>query len=150
MKKNFDKALKCVLNLEGTLSIDVNDPGNKNKDGSQGFTVWGLSSRYNPEIAQNMSIEAAAIIYKTKYWDKAGCDDLPFPFDLVCFDTCVNQGPGTLKTLINGDLREFMNQYSFHDLLLMRMLHYKKHSKDIYVKGHLFRVLKLYQMILDW
>jgi lysozyme family protein len=146
MKRNFDRSLRAVLELEGKLSTDQHDPGNA----GGGFTVWGLSSRYNPEVTRDMSIEKAAIIYKTKYWDKAGCDDLPFPFDLVCFDTCVNQGPGTLKTLINGDLREFMNQYSFHDLLLMRMLHYKKHSKDIYVKGHLFRVLRLYQMILDW
>lgn len=146
MKSNFERSFRAVLELEGKLSTDQNDPGNS----GGGFTVWGLSSKYNPEVTRDMSIEQASKIYKSKYWDLAGCDDLPFPFDLVCFDTCVNQGPGTLKSLINGDIKGFFNQYSFQDLLLMRMLHYKKHSKDIFVKGHLFRVLRLYQMILDW
>ena len=146
MKSNFDRALAVILKLEGKLSTDQNDPGNA----GGGFTVWGLSSRYNPDVTKDMSIEQAAEIYKREYWNLAGCDDLPFPFDLVCFDTCVNQGVGTLKSLINGDIKGFMVQYAFEDLLLMRMLHYQKHSKDIYVKGLMFRILKLYQAILDW
>lgn len=146
MKSNFDRALRIVLELEGKLSTDQNDPGNS----GGGFTVWGLSSKYNPGITKDMSIEQAAEIYRKKYWDNAGCNELPFPFDIVVFDIHVNQGPGTLKALINTDIKSFIDQYSFQDLLLMRMLHYKKHSKDIFVKGHLFRVLRLYQMILDW
>lgn len=149
MKHNFDRSLRSVLELEGAISKDKLDPGNTNKDGSAGFTVWGLASRYNPEVTQGMSIEQAAIIYKTKYWGKV-CNDLPFPLDLIVFDICVNQGPGTLKTLVGDDLHAWADQFTWQDLLFKRMLYYKGNSKDIFVKGHLFRVLKLYQMILDW
>ena len=145
MKSNFERSLRVVLELEGKLSTDQNDPGNANG----GFTVWGLSSRYNPGITMDMSIEQAAIIYKSKYWGKT-CDDLPFPLDVIVFDICVNQGPGILKTLVGDDLHAWADQFMWQDLLFQRMLHYKKNSKDIFVKGHLFRVLRLYQFILDW
>lgn len=145
MKSNFERSLRVVLELEGKLSTDQNDPGNANG----GFTVWGLSSRYNPEVTRDMSIEQAAEIYRKKYWGKT-CDDLPFPLDVIVFDICVNQGHGTLKTLVGDDLHAWADQYNWQDLLFKRMLHYRGNSKDIFVKGHLFRVLRLYQMILDW
>ena len=53
MKSNFERSFRAVLELEGKLSTDQNDPGNANG----GFTAWGLSSRYNPEVTRVMSIE---------------------------------------------------------------------------------------------
>ena len=147
MKRNFDRAFRMVLELEGVISKDSRDPGNTNKDGSPGFTVWGLSSRYNPEITQDMSVEQAAEIYKKKYWIAAGCDELSFPDDVVLFDTAVNQGISTIKAIM-GAPGDWMG--TWQDILFQRMLIYQKKSKDIFVKGHLFRVLRLYQMLIDW
>jgi Glycosyl hydrolase 108 len=147
MRGNFDKAFATVMRLEGAISTDKNDPGNTNKDGSAGFTVWGLSSRYNPGVTENMTIEDAREIYLEKYWIDAGCDGAQWPDDVVLFDTAVNQGISTIKTIM-GAPGEWMG--TWQDILFQRMLIYQKKSKDIYVKGHLFRVLRLYQMILDW
>lgn len=149
MKHNFDRSLRTVLELEGKLSTDSHDPGNTSKGGSPGFTVWGLSSRYNPEVTRDMSIEAAAIIYKTKYWGKT-CDDLPFPIDLIVFDMVVNPIKGGLKTIVGDDFRAWLDQFTWQDLLLQRMQKYQKYSDERYKHGHLNRCLKLYQMILDW
>jgi hypothetical protein len=147
MRKNFERAFRMVLELEGAISKDSRDPGNINKDGSAGFTVWGLSSRYNPEVTQDMTVEQASEIYKKKYWIAAGCNELQFPDDVILFDTAVNQGISTIKAIM-GAPGEWMG--TWQDILFQRMLIYQKKSKDIYIKGHLFRVLKLYQMILDW
>ena len=145
MKSNFDRALRIVLELEGRLSTDQNDPGNANG----GFTAWGLSSRYNPEVTRDMSIEQAAIIYKSKYWEDQ-CDALPFPFDLIVFDSKVNPIHGGIKAIVGSSLKEWMAQYSWQDFLLQRMQLYNKHSDERYKHGHLNRCLKLYQIILDW
>ena len=38
--------------------------------------------------------EKATEIYKTDYWDAAGCGDFPLPLSLACLNTSVNSGPG--------------------------------------------------------
>ena len=145
MKANFERSLRAVLELEGRLSTDQNDPGNS----GGGFTVWGLSSKYNPGITRDMSIEQAAVIYKSKYWGKK-CDDLPFPLDLIVFDLTVNPIHGGLKAIVGEDFRAWTDQFSWQDLLLQRMIMYNKYSEERYKHGHLNRCLKLYQMIMDW
>jgi len=146
MKRNFDRSLKIVLELEGKLSTDQNDPGNA----GGGFTVWGLSSKYNPGITKDMSIEQAAVIYRSKYWDNAGCNELPFPFDIVVFDLSVNPIHGGLKAIVGKDFRAWSDQFTWQDLILQRMIMYNKYSNERFKHGHLNRCLKLYQIILDW
>lgn len=141
MRQSFGAAFKIVIGLEGKSTNDPNDPG--------GLTVYGLSKRYNPTVHLDMTLQEAKDIYLYKYWMATGCDDAPFPMDLVLFDTSVNQGSGTLKTLIGGDLKEFLKQNTYQDLLLKRMIRYQEHSKDVFVKGHLNRVLKLYREIKE-
>ena len=139
MRANFDQAFEIAIGLEGRPTNDLNDPG--------GYTIWGLSQRYNSEVNQNTTLEQAKEIYLVKYWRPAGCDDAPFPMDIVLFDSQVN--PQNDPKLPGGGNREILNQKprNWQEYLLLRMVRYMRNSKDIYVKGHIFRCLKLFEQI---
>jgi len=134
--ENFDKAFKVVLDIEGKESNDPTDPG--------GYTKFGLSSVYNPTVNKNTTLAEAKEIYREKYWGPI-CDKAKFPMDVCLFDGMVNPQLGGNKEILDKN-----PGVSWQEFLLLRMLRYKKLSKDKYVKGHLFRCLKLYQAILDW
>lgn len=147
MRSSFDKAFEIVVGLEGKLSIDPADPGNRNKDGSPGFTIWGLSSRYNKGVTREMTLEQAKDKYLYSYWIPAGCDHQPYPLDICLFDGAVNpQDDPDLPGVGNQEIMA-LNPENWQDFLLMRMARYVKRSKQIYVKGHLQRVVKLYKAI---
>jgi len=69
----FEWCFKQIINLEGGMSKDTADLGNK--DGN--FTYMGLSSRYNPELKAIMRLskddrmKRIKNIYYTKYWQKS-------------------------------------------------------------------------------
>lgn len=68
----------------GYTNRDI-DPG--------GETKWGISKKAHPSVdIKNLTKQAAMDIYRTDYWDMAGCEDLPFELACVVFDTAVNQG----------------------------------------------------------
>lgn len=101
MKSNFEAALECVLKSEGGF---VNDP----KD-SGGMTNLGVTKRtweewvghpVDEKIMRNLKPEYVAPMYKKKFWDSCGCDNLAKGLDYVVFDFAVNAGPGrSVKTL---------------------------------------------------
>jgi hypothetical protein len=141
VRSSFDKAFEIVVGLEGHISNDPRDPG--------GLTVWGLASRYNPGVSPAMTIEQAKKVYLEKYWILAGCDDVPYPMDVCLFDSQVN--PQNDPKWNYGGNKEIMNlnPETWQDYLLLRMIRYMRNSKDCYVKGHIFRALKLYQIIKE-
>lgn len=141
MKNSFNKAFEIVIGLEGKMTNDPNDPG--------GFTIWGLSSRYNPEVSIGTTLNQAKEIYYEKYWLPAGCEIAPFPMDICLFDAKVN--PQDNPTWKGNSMEELKLLYpeNWQEYLLLRMVRYAKCSKDIYVKGHLNRVLKLYTAIKE-
>lgn len=141
MRSSFDKAFELTIGLEGKPSDDPNDPG--------GYTIWGLSSRYNPDVNSMLTLKQAKEIYLTRYWIPAGCDDIPYPMDLCLFDSQVN--PQNDPKWNYGGNKEIMNlgPENWQEYLLLRMHRYMRNSKEIYVKGHIFRVLKLYQTIKE-
>ncbi len=113
MKENFQKALNFVLKWEGEYSNDPADPG--------GLTIYGISfksygmvvKRMNELYQQGKKEDAKKIaieIYKKNYWEKLNCDNLPFPFDILTFDTGVNMGLMTAKEILNQakDYKEFI------------------------------------------
>jgi len=59
MRTSFDPAFEIVIGLEGKPTNDSKDPG--------GYTVWGISSKYNVGISKNTTIEEAKKIYYEKY-----------------------------------------------------------------------------------
>ena len=82
----FADCFHLVLGTEGGYSNDPDDPG--------GETIWGITRRDHPDlwVEGRPSIEDAQDRYFTHYWRKAGCDRLAEPFDLLVFDSAVNQG----------------------------------------------------------
>ena len=83
---DFRKALHFVLQWEGGYSNDPSDPG--------GETKWGISKRAHPEEdIEHLTPERAAQLYADEYWSPLGCDNIPYPFNVVVFDTAVNCGP---------------------------------------------------------
>ena len=132
--KDFDKALKFILKWEGGYSNDPRDPG--------GETKFGISKRSYPELdISKLTLEQAKEIYYQNYWLKAGCDELPFPFNIVVFDTAVNMG--------RRRAIEFLNAYNdWRDYLLKRIVFYSKcKNAKIYIRGWVNRVVDLYEFI---
>lgn len=139
MRTSFDRAFQIVIGLEGKPSNDPDDPG--------GLTVWGLAKRYNPEVSLDMTIDMAKGIYLRKYWIDSGCDTLPYPMDICVFDARVN--PQDDPALPGGSMQELLNQNpeNWQEYLILRMQRYMRCSKEKYVKGHVFRILRLHQQI---
>lgn len=141
MRTSFDKAFDIVIGLEGKMTFDPDDPG--------GFTIWGLSKKYNPEVHIGMTKEQAKPVYLNKYWIPTGCDSAPFPLDICLFDARVN--PQNDPDLPGGSMEELINQHptNWQEYLFLRMVRYSKCSKEKYVHGHLNRILKLFLAIKE-
>lgn len=136
MRTNFGRAFELTVGLEGGYSDDPNDPGRETK--------YGISKRYNPEVdVKNLTLDQAKEIYLKKYWLPAGCDNAPYPMDIILFDSFVNPQRGGNKDLLDHDPE------NWQEFLIWRMVRYKNLSKPEYVKGHLFRVLRLFEKIKE-
>jgi lysozyme family protein len=74
-----------TLRMEGSWSDDGSDPG--------GATMFGLSSRFNPEVAdeiksRTLSKTKALSIIKQKYYDPiVGVNDVPIGIAFIIFDS---------------------------------------------------------------
>jgi len=148
MRESFKIAFPLLVGLEGKLSTDPRDPGNYYPDGSPGFTIYGLSTKYNKGLSKDMSLEAAMDRYLIDYWIPAGCDDVPFPMDICLFDSQVN--PQNDPKLPGGGNQEILNLHpeNWQEYNIQRMLRYNRCSKKIYKEGHKNRVLSLSQSII--
>lgn len=100
-------AISFVMNkLEGAQLVQ-NDSGH----GPSKYGIVGSMNGLSPDQVANLSPDQAAQIYKTKYWDAAGIDDLPDNMKLVGFDTAVNFGVQQAKKMIteaNGDPQKLL------------------------------------------
>lgn len=110
-ESDFDTAVEFVLEREGLLSNHSNDRG--------GLTKYGISQKANPDIdVANLTRDDAIAIYKERYWDAIGADDMNMSTALVAFDAAVNHGTGTAQRMLNetggqiGSMLEWrMNYY---------------------------------------
>ncbi len=139
MKESFDRAFELVIGLEGNPTYDPRDPG--------GFTIWGLASRYNPGVGPGTTLAQAKEVYRNKYWSASGCDEVPYPMDICLFDAAVN--PQDAKAWQGAGNKELLSlsPENWQEFLLLRMVRYMDNSKPEYVKGHVFRVLKLFRQL---
>lgn len=136
MRENFDKAFELTVGVEGGYVNDPEDPG--------GETKYGIAKRYHPkEIIKNLTLDRAKEIYLQEYWLPAGCDKEVYPMDICLFDSQVN--PQNDPKLPGGGNQEILNQKpeNWQEYQILRMVRYMNNSKPEYVKGHIFRVLKL-------
>lgn len=82
---NFEIAVNLTLEAEGILSNHKNDAG--------GITKYGISKTAYPKLdIANITKDDAINIYKKDYWEASKCDILPYPLDIMVFDTAVNHG----------------------------------------------------------
>lgn len=82
---NFEMAVNLTLQKEGILSDHKDDAG--------GLTKYGISQAAYPGVdIANLTKEQAIALYKRDYWEKAQCEELPYPLDVLLFDTAVNHG----------------------------------------------------------
>lgn len=103
MKANFDESLKHVLVHEGGWADHPRDPGGATM---KGVTLAVFRRYYGPNKGKNdlrnITNEQLGNIYKTGYWDKCKCDDLPNGVDYAVFDAAVNSGPGRAAKWLQG------------------------------------------------
>lgn len=101
----WGEGIRFVLKSEGGKTVDTG-----------GVTNFGISAKGNPELSaeqiDNLTKDQAANIYKTKYWNAIGADDLPEQMKVAAFDAAVNQGVGWTKAALKesgGDISRFMD-----------------------------------------
>lgn len=146
-------AVRFVIGEEGGYVSDPHDNG--------GETKFGISKRAYPMLnIKALTEDEAKALYKRDYWDKINGDKLPYPFDVLVFDSAVNQGVSgavkplqkvlsveqdgvigkdTLFALKGRQARETAALY-----LVERALKYIKHEDfDKYGRGWLKRLFKV-------
>ena len=102
---SFEKAFAFSIKWEGgdKITDDPDDPG--------GLTRFGISKRAHPDVdIRNLTEQQAKAIYLASYYEKAGCDQLPEPLDMVHFDAAVNAGVSRAE----GWLHEALNANPDH------------------------------------
>lgn len=112
MKENYQLALKEVLKSEGGYTNDPRDPGGPT---NFGITIHDYRAYINPHgtalDVRHMTVDQAATIYKTKYWDAVKGDTLPSGLDYCLFDYGVNSGVSRANRVADHYIPE---QYSHH------------------------------------
>jgi lysozyme family protein len=97
MNKDWDSAIAFVLKMEGSYTLDPNDPG--------GETKFGISKKAYPSLdIANLTEEQAKEIYLRDYWNPCSCDELPPALAICVFDTAVNQGITKAKRILQISL----------------------------------------------
>src|SRR5947208_2993731 len=86
MKQNFEVCVTKVLKDEGGYTNDPADSGGK--------TNFGITQKETSIDVKTITMSQAKDIYKRKYWDVLGCDNLPSGVDYSVFDYGVNSGVG--------------------------------------------------------
>lgn len=103
---SFNNAVNKVFTLEGGY---VASDGKSNAP-----TNFGINQRANPDIdVKNLTKDQAAQIYKTRYWDAIGGDQLPPKTAEIAFDAAVNQGVDYARKLLQatgGDPNRMLQQ----------------------------------------
>lgn len=121
----FDAVMGTIFKHEGGYTAS---------DGNSGAPAnFGINQRANPDIdVKNLTKERAAEIYKTRYWDKIGGDNLPAGLQGTAMDAAVNQGVGNAKKWIEqsgGDPARFNELRRAHYESLLAKPEYAKYRK---------------------
>lgn len=110
--KQFLRAFHFTVAAEGYVADLKGDKGGK--------TVYGIASRWWPEVVKKMlgqtpqdALETAKEHYYRNYWFKSGADKLAWPGYLVMFDAAVQHDNGTARNLwkkAGGDWLKAINE----------------------------------------
>jgi lysozyme family protein len=102
MRANFDASLALVLVHEGGYVNDPQDPGGATNRGvTQGtYDLWRVDKGLAVRSVKLITPAELMAIYKNRYWDKVGGDQLPSGLDYCLFDFAVNSGPKRAVTYL--------------------------------------------------
>ena len=102
MKENFNASLQYVLSFEGGWSDHPSDPGGATMKGVtiETYRRYKMNPHITKDQLRNITDEEVADIYKTGYWDKCRCYDLPAGVDFLVFDMAINAGVGRSSKLL--------------------------------------------------
>lgn len=97
MDTRYDKCFERVIGHEGGFTDDRRDRGNWTSGvigkGQLKGTKFGISAMSYPNVdIKNLTLEQAKAIYKTDFWQKNKCDELPIGVDYLVFDSAINHG----------------------------------------------------------
>ena len=102
---DYDESLKDVLESEGGYSNDRGDPGGPTK---YGITIFDARMFWKKNVTaadmRAMPLSVAKDIYRTKYWQRLRCDELPPGVDYSVFDYGVNSGIGRAASVLRSVL----------------------------------------------
>lgn len=83
--EKFDRAMYFVEISEGGTNNDPDDRGGKTK--------YGISEKQYPNVdIDNLTFEAARLIYYNDYWQRNRCSEMSTALAIVMFDSGVNCG----------------------------------------------------------
>jgi len=98
----FDACMPFIFKAEGGYSDNPADPGGPTNYGITLATLRAYEGDPNltADAVKKLSPEKAKEIYRTAYWNRMQCGELPPGLDLEVFDFGVNSGPAeSVKTL---------------------------------------------------
>ncbi len=106
--EEFLKAVRLTLKSEGGYSNRPlsEDPGGATNLGiTHGLlhSIGGWQGKF--DVRQLSEADAVGIYYK-HFWQRYGCDKLPWPLSAAVFDHCVNAGAWGVKVL-----QDMLNEY---------------------------------------
>lgn len=162
MKANFDASFVQVMKSEGGY---VNDAADHGGETNLGVTIgaWGayLGRPIQPGEMKALTLDTVKPFYKTMYWDKVKCDDLPAGVDYAVFDFAVNAGvaraakflqravgavddgvigSGTLGLVAKADPQKLLDNFSDQKQGFYNRLATTNPSQQKFLKGWLARV----------
>lgn len=101
MQDNFDRSLKFVLAHEGGFVNHPKDPGGATM---RGVTLETFRRHYGTDKTVNdlrdITPDQLGSTYRSGYWDRCKCDQLPSGVDYAVFDMAVNSGPERAAKLL--------------------------------------------------
>lgn len=102
----FDRALAVILKHEGGFADHPADPGGVTMLGVTKATweSW-IGGKTTREGMRNLTVAHVSPLYRERYWNVVGGDELPAPLALCVFDFAVNAGPSRavryLQNMVN-------------------------------------------------
>lgn len=141
MRENFGKAIEFLRRHEGGYVNDRDDKG--------GETKFGISKSAHPKLdIKELTWEEAEEIYLNEYWKPTGCDELPWPMDVVAFDSSVQHGVGKTKRFLRMAKGSPLNMIFIRMRFYVRISRFPKKRK--YLRGWIGRMLDLAKYTEIW
>ena len=140
--KNFQRAMKYILSVEGGYSNNKYDKGGSTNFGitQRTYDFYRKSKNLNLQSVKNISKQEVETIYYEQYWKASGANKInDFSLALLLFDSSVNHGVTTAKRLYiksNGNFVTFLN---LRKEVYMKIVQ-KNPSQKIFLRGWLNRI----------